>query len=508
MKYQFDLRDLKSSFISAGLVLAAGAVLLVFIVAGSMKMVAAFLGGMLCILGAYISGNIRLFCLWALAITIPFALDIQLGSAINKGGGENAFRFEICDPFLLALAFFLLRDIWNRRRLGLRIPKVTFLWVLVMVLWGGAAMVFGPYHLTAIHEVVRMMKVMLLFLVITNELQTSRQFLHFTAALMVGVVIQASAGLIQYVMGATLGLEVLGEISETTAAQLAINSVRSQTVFRVSAFMYHPNLFGMYLATLLPLIIGVFLVKTNKVLKSCLFVSAFLGMAALIATLSRSSWLSFAVAFTMLMCLMIFHPGLRQRSLLAVVIISLAMCIACAPFAGNIISRITTSRSDAMLGREEYKRDARKMIKVKPWLGWGLNSYVYAMPPFSRYGAREVTRWYGDWLPPVHNIYYLWWAETGIIGLGVHLALWAGIIRMGIRNFCLRNELMFTINAACLSAMMAFIVDGFFSFTLRVNGTLRVFWVLAGIIMAIHYWHLQQVKNRPNYDSTGTLFSS
>jgi hypothetical protein len=78
---------------------------------------------------------------------------------------------------------------------------------------------------------------------------------------------------------------------------------------------------------------------------------------------------------------------------------------------------------------------------------------------------------------------------------------------MGIRNFCLKNELLFTINAACLGAMLAFIVDSFFSFALRVNATLRVFWVLAGIIMAIHYWHLQHSQSRSEPDSTGTLIS-
>jgi hypothetical protein len=40
--------------------------------------------------------------------------------------------------------------------------------------------------------------------------------------------------------------------------------------------------------------------------------------------------------------------------------------------------------------------------------------------------------------------------------------------------------------------MLAFMVDGFLSFSLRVNPTLRVFFVVAGIIMAIRYLRLRQ----------------
>ena len=402
----------------------------------------------------------------------------------------------MCDPFLLGLLAFLLWDIWTRLRPGLRIPKVTFPWIMIMVLWGGAAIVFGPYRLTAAHEVVRMAKVMVLFLVIANELQTPRHTLHLVAGLTLGVIVQATVGLIQYLTGSPFGLDILGETSAATAAQLAENTLLNIRAFRISAFLYHPNLFGIYLATLLPLIIGAFMLKAGKIVKLFLLSGAVLGVVALVATLSRSSWLSFAVALTLLTCLMIWHRGLRQRSLVAAAIAALVLITASAPFAGRIVARVLESREDAMLGRAEYIHDAKNMIAVKPWFGWGLNSYVFTMPPFTRYGARGVHRWYGSWLPPVHHIYYLWWAETGIVGLAIHLAMWGGIIWVGIRNLRVRNEILFAVNAACLCAMTAFIVDGFFSFSLRVNSALRVFWVLAGIIMAVHYWRLKHPLGR------------
>ena len=87
-----------------------------------------------------------------------------------------------------------------------------------------------------------------------------------------------------------------GETSELTIQQLAFTSVRSEKVFRIGAFLQHPNLFGIFLATLLPITIGVFLLKLGRAYRFLFLLGIVLGMPALIATLSRSGWVSFALA--------------------------------------------------------------------------------------------------------------------------------------------------------------------------------------------------------------------
>jgi O-antigen ligase len=124
-----------------------------------------------------------------------------------------------------------------------------------------------------------------------------------------------------------------------------------------------------------------------------------------------------------------------------------------------------------------------------------LNSYVFAVPPFTRYGARHANDHYEDWIPPVHNIYYLWWSETGLIGLALHLAMLYGVIHTAVRNVRNAHEGLFAVNAACLAGMVALVVDGFFSFSLRFNSILRVFWTLSAIIMAVKYCPVQSAKN-------------
>jgi len=436
-------RDFRPSLAGLGLASIVGLVgtaLLVFLAVGtSVKVIAALVAAVICVSGAYISGNLRLYCLWGLMFTIPLDLSKRFGPIFLKLGGESSFRLEVSDIFLLPLAIFLIRDIWKGHLQGLRIPKVTFVWLLI-ILMGVAWIIAGPWRMTAAHEVVRMLKLTILFLVVTNELQRPNRILHCVTALTLAVWVEAVVALIQYLTHAHLGLDLLGETGTVAIKNLESTSVQGEKVFRVGGFLSHPNLLGIFFAALIPIAIGAFLLRLGKGYKLFFLTTAALGMAALVATLSRSGWLSFAASFTLLMVLMILHRGLRRRSMMAAAVATLTLLIVSAIFAPQILARIFSSREAAMLGRAEYLHDAWGMIKVKPLLGWGLNSYVLAVGPFTKYHSTwAAMKHYKDWIPPVHNIYFLWWAETGIIGLAMHLTLLVCVAWPAIGNLRVKN---------------------------------------------------------------------
>jgi putative inorganic carbon (hco3(-)) transporter len=488
--------DLRLSLSNTGIAIGAafvGAGLLIYLASEpSVKVLAAVVGSAVCVVGALLSGNIRLYCLWGLMFTIPFDLSKRFGPIFYKLGGESSFRLEVSDLFLVGLIVYLARDIWKGRIKGLHIPKVTWVWFVIMLM-GCIWIIVGPWHMTAAHEVVRMLKLTILFIVVCNELQTANRILQCAAGLTLGALVQAVAGLLQYFTHAHLGLDFIGETGTATINLLESSSVSGEKVFRVGAFLSHPNLFGVFLAVLLPIAIGAFLLNLGKVYKVFFLSTAALGMAALIVTLSRSGWVSFAAAFALLMLLMILHRGLRRRSLMAAAGATLALLLVSAIFSQQILSRLFSSRAAATLGREEYIHDAMGLINAKPILGWGLNSYVLAVGPFTKYGSTWAARkHYKEWIPPVHNIYLLWWAETGLVGLGLHIILLITVAWPGIGNLRVKNQMLFAFNAACLSAMIAFWVDGFFSLSLRFNSILRVYWVLAAMIMAVRYLRLQE----------------
>ena len=102
---------------------------------------------------------------------------------------------------------------------------------------------------------------------------------------------------------------------------------------------------------------------------------------------------------------------------------------------------------------------------------------------------------YNGWIPPVHNIYYLWWAETGIFGLLLHLSVWFGFIWIGIKNLKVRNEFWYILNVASVAALIAYLFDGFLSFSLRTSEPLRIFFFQGAIIYVVHYFRMLENSN-------------
>jgi O-antigen ligase len=120
-------------------------------------------------------------------------------------------------------------------------------------------------------------------------------------------------------------------------------------------------------------------------------------------------------------------------------------------------------------------------------------------------GARAARETYKQWLPPVHNIYYLWTAELGFVGLAAHLFLFVMIIVTAIRNFKIRDEILFAVNAACLSGIVAILVDGVLSFTWRINSIMRIFWVFTAIIAAIQHIRKKDDLEQPDSENSYEL---
>jgi putative inorganic carbon (hco3(-)) transporter len=484
-----DTRSLVTAVVAVGVAIALGCAIAFAAAAGnSMRPGLAALAAVLVPLLALASGNPRLFFLWGLMFALPFDFSVYLGSVSDRAGGERAIRIEMSDPMFLALLAFQVRDVVTRRWPGFRVPRVILVWLGIMLFWGVGTVIVGRFRYSAAYEVFRMIKVAVLFVVLVNELDSPGRIRHAVMALAFSVLFQSGFGLAQWVHGRPFGLDVLGELGSKTAETLAEFSVRNSKVFRVSAFVLHPNLFGIFLAACLPLVLGALLIARSLAARLFLAVTAGAGFVCLILTQSRSAWVAFAAAVAVTFVLMLMHRRLFSRAIAAAAVGMVAIAVVFGAFQEPIMNRLFDSKEDAAVGREEFKEDARRLIDDKIMLGWGLNQYVQELPPYMKTSERS----YSYWIPPVHNIYYLWWAETGFIGLCVHLMMWSAIAIMAIRNLRVEDDLMFIVNVACLAAMVAFAVDGFLSFSLRVNAVSRTYWMLAAMIYATYYWRHQQ----------------
>jgi putative inorganic carbon (hco3(-)) transporter len=486
------------------MVLTQSALAVLFAAAAAAVLIAVFLTDKtiaLVLLGAvalaaalYLSGNPRLFFLWGLVLTAPFEFGKDF-MPIPHMGGAAAYSITLSDLFLVPMVFFLLRDRVQGTRKRIHISGVAFYWIALMGL-GMITVTTGPLRHVTAHEIFRMLKCLVLFVVIINEVARPKQFLHVFGALAVGIVIQSLVAMVQYAFRANLGLQFLGEATEKSLKYASEATYRGASdVFRVGALLGHPNLFAAFLALLLPVCLALLFSRIRPAYKAATVVTAMLGTVALVLTLSRAGWIAFGVAFTILLALSFMHPKLRTRYFMIRVALIGVIVVMGAAFSGPIIKRFTESDPGAVNFRYEWMEVSWDMIRDKPILGFGLNTFVFYMPKYTRYGGPlKITERFGEDWPVVHNIYLLTWVEQGTVGFLFFLGLHLHVLWLAFQNTkYVRDLTLYTMNIGLLSGFIALMVDGFGSFFIRNPSCGRIYWIAVALIVAIHYWH----KNSP-----------
>ena len=452
--------------------------------------IVAVIGGAFFALLFSFSGNPRLFCLWGLFITAPIDLDISF-MVIAHMGGAGAFTIDLVDFFLAPLVLFLARDFYRGHRHQFRLSRVTLFWGLLILL-GIYAIVIGPLRTVSAHEVFRMLKLLVLFLVVINEVVRIRQIKQMIAALMVGVALQCVIGLIQYIFDANLGAQIIGEQTQDLAEWTSkATYLEAEFTYRIGALLGHPNLLGAYLALLLPLGIAMLFTRISPYAKIPLTITVMMGLVVLILTLSRAGWISFAFAFVVMLVFSFLHPAARPKFLFGRVAMIGGMVSVAMLLAGPILKRLFQSDPGAVNFRFDWMLVAWEMVKAKPILGFGLNTFVFHAPPYSPFGTPHAVMdaFAGD-LPVVHNIFLIVWSEQGTVGLLIFLAMHAYLVMLAWRNAKhFKPDVLYMANAGCIAGILAILVDGLASFFIRNDAPARAFFLVVGLLVAIYYWH-------------------
>jgi putative inorganic carbon (hco3(-)) transporter len=461
----------------------ASAAMAITLFVGERHLLLNLFGGLLVLVLFIASSEQRLFCLWGLALTAPLSLA-KVYMPFPHMGGAAAYTIDVSDIFLVPLVLCTLRDGFARRG-PLRLSPYTF-WAGALILLGVSDVVFGDMRQISAEEELRLIKCLLIFFVVINQGVSSRQLLHIAAALLVGVGVEGIIALLQFATKSNLHLEGLG-----APPDLEIRAEAAIGMFRVGGLLIHANLLGAYLALLMPIGIALLFSRIQILYKFAITATLGLGVLALVLTLSRSSWLSFSVAFIALMALSFVNPQSRRRFLLGRL-----LAIAAVVAAGLLLSTLIGQR---LLGNDlgsvdfrwEWLGVAWRMILERPFFGWGLNTFIYHLPGQTRFGGvRGLNDAFGVAWPIVHNIYFIIWSEQGTIGFVFFIMLNVYLLRVGFRNVIrVTDDRLAAINLGCLCGLLAILTDGLSSFFTRVPPGGRVFAIVAGLIVAIDYWN-------------------
>jgi putative inorganic carbon (hco3(-)) transporter len=378
---------------------------------------------------------------WGLAVllaTLPFWRHRVL---IHRPGDPVFFEFHDVTLYTNDLAWFGAVCAWLLSRLLHRAPgKLRWgPWFLMGPLVGfvvlgflGTPLAVDPLY--AGYQALRLLLLLALYLLLLN-LPLARRAVAWPLA--AGLVIQAIVAVPQFVLGQSLGLKRLGEVTVRAAwPGASVVMVGEQRWLRAYGLAQHPNLLAGCLVAMLLLVIGYYLVQPRGP-RLLLLVALALGFGALLLTFSRAGWAGMILGSGALLMLLAWAWRSRQGSPHWAGLGQLAAVLALVAI-GFVALNWPLLRPRLGLttqGTEIRSVEARLMqvpaaialIRMRPVLGVGMGNYATALYQL----ARETVAAYPVY-QPVYSVPLLVTAELGLLGgllwvlllLAPWLALW------------------------------------------------------------------------------------
>lgn len=188
------------------------------------------------------------------------------------------------------------------------------------------------------------------------------------------------------------------------------HNVVSDSFFRITSSFCHPNDFGAYIATVLPLTFLFFENKIPSKLRTILLAIFLFGFFCLIRTSSRGAWIGFIIA------MIFFFSIYRKKMLIFIPFVALTVVLLSPSGIYRVKGLLNPQKERESVGeRMLLLKGTWAMVEAHPVLGSGINTF---MKNFEKYRPQGCPQGFY-----AHNSYLQMWAEIGILGLLVFLMI-------------------------------------------------------------------------------------
>ena len=200
----------------------------------------------------------------------------------------------------------------------------------------------------------------------------------------------------------------------------------------------NPNFMSSYLVVVIPVMIVDYFFRITGFPRVYLLGVILVALAALVATLTRSSWAGLVAALVWI-ALQAKRENIRlpSRGWIAALIVGMALIIFCWPkantgsYSETVVGRITEIKSIKSGAYAPVSQrfliwlSAWEMVSQHPWLGqgWGCFElfYPFYQGPLLLENAFHTLRTHAN---NAHDEIMEYWSQTGSIGLGVMILFW------------------------------------------------------------------------------------
>ncbi len=458
-------------------VMSAGIVAFLAAQMGS-KALLALAGGIL-VVGCVVRARDKsLFMVFLTVCSLIFLLHKSFGPQdLTLSGGAPAVYVTSFDALLLLLYGLWVsegtfradvRDAVHRRILWVPLAGAVLLLPSMLVSGG------DTWH--SVSELVRMSWMYLLFFYVAVRVRSRPMVWAILGGLGVFAAVEFVVVILQWKTGGVLGLSFLG-----VPTQLTSRTTDTSALGRPFGTIIHPVFMGAAMGALGLLSFAFGLTLRRSLTK----VTALAITAACVLCLYLSHTRAALVAFVIVMLGMIVvalaHQHLSWRTVGRV---TLALLIGAAVFFPQLEARFeenfgTGHFNEEVTSRYQLNDLAGRMIADHPGLGVGLNNFEVVMPPYENHGIIFINN-------PVHNLYLLYLAETGIIGLTGLLFVGICMYNVALRLARSRDRLLGGVGLGVSAAMAFLFIEELLGFSLRQDQPLALYWIFAGLAVACY----------------------
>jgi O-antigen ligase len=457
----------------AGAAAVIGAVFATSLVAASPKYGVLTMVGVLSLLVAVVSGRPREFLLFVSIALIPVDIKTYQDFHLHVGGAPG-FVITIQMAFLIPLvAIAIAERAANPDQERLALPAGAVVIPLVPIVAALPSLAATTDIGLSLYEIASLFSAYLLYLYFALAARPSDVVL-VASALMVGILLEAPVVALQLAFkGFTWS--ILGK--ESTSYSEAFGNV---TAIRVAGTLVHPNVLGGYLSLLVPIPI-LFAIGHHVPgkLRFLAWLAAGTGLAILLLTFNRGSWVGVIIALPIGFVLMAIRGHLTNAQATGL-ILALFLSVGVVILAPPVWDRIFQSDPHNVSFRFDITYVALSMWSAHQWIGVGLNTFAENAVAFDYRGiANRVP------VPPVHNVYLLWLDETGVVGaLGLLIFLAWAAVRTYLATM-ISNRLGSLLVIGFFTGFIAVYVGELASFITRLDAVQQAFFVMLGMTMGL-----------------------
>jgi putative inorganic carbon (HCO3(-)) transporter len=427
----------------------------------------------------------RQYILTLLILSIQFQASKFIFKGIAHFGGAKGVEIQLSDVGLALLILMWISDLsLHKRKLNLfpyiTVPAILFLFA------GGMSLVNSSYLHLSLFELIRIGKYFLLYLCVANIMRPKEDLPWCINALAFSILIQGFIAIAQMLHGGPLGLGILGESESRIVVAWDIDVQR--TVGTLSG----PNAYGMYLGAIIPIAFAMLFIQMKSINKLFYMVALAAGIVGLVLSLCRSQWI--ILPFVIMLVFMLSQRRMTSKRmpwLAAIVFVIVAVAIV-ASFS-NLVSARLSSNFEAAISRVPLVRAATWAIRAHPIIGMGINTYSLSISKYDPTSDHTVGIGHPpdaartmNVFHPVHNIFLLYAAEIGLIGLASFLWLITRTYKALFYTIRNGDELSKAVGIGIFGGFTAIFFHSMVDWALIWNSLFTLFWLLIAIVAVLH----------------------